>query len=42
MSAEPPVIALDCDGVLLDYSAGYGRVWELVLGEKVELKNVRA
>lgn len=39
---ESQVIALDCDGVLLDYSTAYGRVWERAFGERVALKCARA
>lgn len=41
-SAGARVITLDCDGVLLDYGAAYGSVWERSFGERVELKNARA
>lgn len=33
------VIALDVDGVLLDYAHGYSRVWEQTFNEKVSLVN---
>ncbi|HWP19240.1 MAG TPA: HAD family hydrolase [Burkholderiaceae bacterium] len=28
-----PILALDCDGVLLDYSLAYARAWERAFGE---------
>lgn len=36
------VIALDGDGVLLDYSTAYARAWERAFGEKVKLQNPQA
>lgn len=39
---ESQIIALDCDGVLLDYSTAYGMVWERAFGEQVALKSARA
>lgn len=36
------IIALDGDGVLLDYSTAYAQAWERAFGEKVVLQNPRA
>jgi len=33
------IIALDCDGVLIDYNAHYPTVWEAAFGEKLSVKN---
>ncbi|WP_298208702.1 HAD family hydrolase [Acidovorax sp.] len=33
-SVSKPVIALDADGVLLDYNAAYAEVWEKVFGKR--------
>jgi phosphoglycolate phosphatase-like HAD superfamily hydrolase len=33
------IIALDCDGVLLDYNAAYPRAWERAFGELPQLRN---
>lgn len=42
MSLNKKVIALDCDGVLLDYNAGYAAKWEAVFGESLLLENPSA
>jgi beta-phosphoglucomutase-like phosphatase (HAD superfamily) len=34
------IIALDCDGVLLDYAAAYPAAWKAAFGEDLVLKNV--
>lgn len=36
------VIALDCDGVLLDYVSAYGKAWELAFGENLTVQNPSA
>lgn len=33
------LIALDCDGVLLDYGSAYGRAWTQAFGQVLSLKN---
>jgi len=33
------IIALDCDGVLLDYNEAYARCWKRAFGEKLTIKN---
>ena len=35
-------IALDCDGVLLDYNTAYSKAWFNVFGERLVLKNPSA
>lgn len=36
------LIALDADGVLLDYNKAYGRAWERAFGQPLELANPNA
>lgn len=35
-------IALDCDGVLLDYNTAYGQAWFTAFGERLVLNNPRS
>ncbi len=39
---ESSTIALDCDGVLLDYSTAYARAWERAFDTRPALQNDRA
>lgn len=41
-SKRKPLIALDADGVLLDYAAAYAGAWERAFGERPTLKNPHA
>lgn len=42
MKMNRTVIALDADGVLLDYSEAYGRAWQRAFGEVPILQNAQA
>jgi histidinol phosphatase-like enzyme len=37
-----PIIALDCDGVLLDYCSNFARIYEQTFGKSVELVQPRS
>lgn len=39
MPLQRPIIALDADGVLLDYNTGYRHAWNRAFGELPELKD---
>lgn len=41
-SRSSRLIALDCDGVLLDYASAYGRAWERAFGDRPTLVNPHA
>jgi phosphoglycolate phosphatase-like HAD superfamily hydrolase len=36
---DKPIIALDADGVLIDYNQGYAAVWQAAFGETLTLKH---
>lgn len=38
-SSQSNLIALDCDGVLLDYHEAYQRFWEITFGERPMVRN---
>lgn len=42
MNADKAVIALDGDGVLLDYSTAYGKAWQRAFGEIRVIQNEQA
>jgi phosphoglycolate phosphatase-like HAD superfamily hydrolase len=42
INAANKIIALDGDGVLLDYSSAYAQAWERAFGERVVLQNPQA
>lgn len=42
MNINRTVIALDADGVLLDYSEAYGRAWQRAFGEVPVIQDARA
>ena len=37
-----PIIALDCDGVLLDYRRTYGQIYEQTFGKQPSIVSPRA
>lgn len=36
-ATKKPIVALDCDGVLLDYNATFGHLYEKTFGKKVSI-----
>lgn len=42
ISNNKPIIALDCDGVLLDYPANFARIYEKTFGKQTTLVEPRS
>ena len=36
-TSNKPIIALDCDGVLLDYNLTFPRIYEKTFGKQIEI-----
>lgn len=41
-TSNKPIIALDCDGVLLDYGTNYARIYEKTFGKQATLIEPRS